>query len=72
MLKLNDPPEQSAPTALLLTRRSAAALLGCSIATIIRMELGGQLCPIKLTGGDSSMVYFRRSDIEALAQPEAD
>ena len=68
MQKLTDPPDLAAPEGLLLTRRAAAALLGCSVATIIRLELAGQLCPIKLTGGESSMTYYKRSAIQELAQ----
>ena len=58
------------PNQLLYSRRQAAQILGCHIATLIRLELAGRLRAVKLGGGPNASTYYRVVDIEQLAQPE--
>jgi excisionase family DNA binding protein len=57
--------------ALLFTRAQVAALLNVSVMTVIRLTAAGRLKPIRLTPGSSGKVFFRASDVFALAEKGA-
>ena len=57
-------------TPILCTRAHAARLLGCSVATVIRLEREGRLFGLRLTDRATGQVYFRLPDILALAKME--
>lgn len=56
------------PQQLLVTRTQAAQLLACSVATVIRLEANGDLPAVRINRKPNSKVYYRRSDVWALAQ----
>jgi hypothetical protein len=56
------------PPSLLVSRRIAASLLGCSTATIRRLEARGFLHGMRLTPSASGAVYIERAQIEALSR----
>jgi hypothetical protein len=58
-------------TPILCTRAEAARLLGCSVATVTRLQREGRLCGLRLTDRQTGQFYFRREDIVALVQPGA-
>ena len=51
---------------LLVPRKKAAQLLGCSIGKLATLEQQGRLKPIKLTGGLAGFVHYRLAEVEAL------
>ena len=55
---------------LLFTRAQVARLLGCSTATVIRLQGEGRLKPIRLLRSPTSQVYFRREDVLALTRAQ--
>jgi predicted site-specific integrase-resolvase len=55
---------------ILCTRAEAARLLGCSVATVVRLQREGRLCGLRLTDRANGQIYFRREDIVALATQE--
>jgi hypothetical protein len=57
---------------LLIPRRAAALMLGgVSIASLKRLELKGELTPVRLNKRSPvSQVFYRRAQIFALAQVE--
>ena len=57
---------------LLVSRRRAAELLGCSIATVIRLEKSGILLRVRLNkNAPSGKAYYRLGDIMGLVQAGA-
>ncbi len=52
----------------LFTRAQVAKLLGCSKATVIRLQREGRLSSVRLTQKPTSQVYFRREEILALVK----
>jgi hypothetical protein len=63
---LNPRPPPAIPT-LLYTRRQAAEMLNCSVASLIRMENSGQLRAIKLNKQKrSAATYYAASDLQLL------
>jgi hypothetical protein len=61
----------SAP--LLYSRIQAARLLGgVSVATIRRMEAGGRLSPVKLSGKRAGQVFYQAQQVHGLAEKGAD
>jgi hypothetical protein len=54
---------------LLFTRREAAELLGCSTASLIRLENSGALKAVKLNKAKrSSATYYAAADVYLLAR----
>ena len=51
----------------LLTTRQAAAILGCSVATVHRLEAEGDLPAAHKVDGLRGPKLFARTDVEALA-----
>ncbi len=58
------------PNQLLYSRKQAAQILDCSVATLVRAEKTARLRPVKLGAGPNASTYYRVVDIEQLAQPE--
>ncbi|MGH6737076.1 MAG: hypothetical protein ACRECX_13520 [Methyloceanibacter sp.] len=59
-------------TPLLYSRRQAAILLGyASIDPIIELQKKGKLTPVRPTGRPRGQVFYRRSELEAIAGMEA-
>lgn len=57
---------------LLFTRKQVAALIGASTMTVFRLEKQGRLHGIRLTNKPSSQVFFRREEVMALVEGDAD
>jgi hypothetical protein len=55
---------------LLYTRRETAALLGCSQATLARLEKIGRLTALKLNPTPLGKTYYSSTEIHALAGSE--
>ena len=56
---------------LLVTRADAAAMLGCSTSTIIRLQREGRLRGVRLSRRPTGQVYFSREQVFRLVK-EAD
>jgi excisionase family DNA binding protein len=63
-------PFVTAPTEYLTTRK-AADLLGCSVATVHRLEADGKLPVAMKVDGLRGPKMFRRTDVEALKTEDA-
>jgi hypothetical protein len=61
----SEPPVQQP---LLYSRKTAAALLSISQATLIAMEQAGTLRPIKLNHSKNGKSFYRAADIHTLAE----
>jgi hypothetical protein len=58
---------------LLYTRKQSAALLSCSVMTVMRLEAAGALRRVRLPPGSTTgKVYNRASDVHALAEGASD
>lgn len=57
---------------LLYTRTQAAQLLACSIATLIRAEVRGDLHAVRLNPKSNAKVFYRAADVYALAESGAE
>jgi excisionase family DNA binding protein len=53
-------------TPLLVSRETAAKMLGVSASTIYRMQASHGLKPIKLSGTKAGVTHYRYSDIQDL------
>ena len=60
-------PDLVLPEQVLVNRRQAAHMLGCSESRIYRLEAEGVLKPIKFGGLRNAVARYRKTDIEALA-----
>lgn len=64
---------QSTHNQLLFSRRQSAHALGyTSIDPILELERQGRLTPVRPTGKPTGQVFYRRAQLEAIANAEAE
>lgn len=61
------PSRQPIPSPELITRRQTAAILSCSVATVVRLEKIGRLTPIRLDPSANGSVRHRLDQVRKLA-----
>jgi hypothetical protein len=65
--------DEKSPPQLLYSRRDAARLLGYrSVDPIKELERQGRLTPVRPTGKATGQVFFRRAELEAIANGDGD
>jgi|KBSSwiStaDraftv2_1062776.scaffolds.fasta_scaffold488557_2 hypothetical protein len=67
-MKSHKSPASTDDEPLLLSRSAAARKLGCSVSTIKRLEQEGKLKGKRLTKRPTASIYFRVSEVLALAK----